>query len=183
MGGGWREGRWEGGREGGRQREGERESSESAVPRHPAAELEVSYMPLKSALSPAALSDEASTFPLALINATNRLMGLNTWPLRVGDCGGLNLQRGVAPCKQQLGEKGSGRPGSGRREGVWASQSRDRSSSECRAQLWVFQGTAQGILMVPRKEEESLSRRQSHKSPSFLMRLPLLFAFFFFPLQ
>ena len=82
---GWR---LEGGNEGGRERErkGERESSEFAIPRHPAAELEVSYMPLKSALSPAALSDEASTFPLALINATSRLMGLNTWPLRVGDC-------------------------------------------------------------------------------------------------
>lgn len=35
--------------------------------------------------------------------------------------------------------------------------------------------------MVPWKEEESLCRRQSHKSPSFLMRLPLSFAFFFFP--
>ena len=39
---------------------------------------------LQSALSPAALSDEASTFPLALITATRQLLGLNTWPPRVG---------------------------------------------------------------------------------------------------
>lgn len=78
-------------------------------------------MPLKSALSPAALSDEASIFPLALINATSQLMGLNTWSPRVGGCGGLNLQRGVDHCKQQLGGTGSGRnrqEGEGR-EGVW----------------------------------------------------------------
>ena len=49
---GWR---LEGGKKGEREREREREmkrgreSSESAIPRHPAAELEVSYMPLKSA--------------------------------------------------------------------------------------------------------------------------------------
>lgn len=74
-------------------------------------------MPLKSALSPAALSDEASIFPLALINATSRLMGLNTWSPRVGGCGGLNLQRGVVHCKQQLGGKGgAGRKGRGGRE-------------------------------------------------------------------
>lgn len=74
-------------------------------------------MPLKSAQSPAALSDEASIFPLALINATSRLMGLNTWPPRVGGCGGLNLQRGVAPSKQQLGGKGPGRSRQGGKRG------------------------------------------------------------------
>lgn len=41
---GWR---LEGGKEGEREMERGRESSESAIPRHPAAELEVSYMPLK----------------------------------------------------------------------------------------------------------------------------------------
>lgn len=61
-----------------------RELSESAIPQHPAEELEVSPLPLQSALSPAALSDEASTFPLELITATRQLLGLNTWPPRVG---------------------------------------------------------------------------------------------------
>lgn len=74
--------------------EGERRSSEFAIPRHPAAELEVSSAPLKSLLSPAAFSDEASTFPLALINATSQLVGLNTWPPRVGGLEGLIYREG-----------------------------------------------------------------------------------------
>lgn len=39
-----------------------RELSESAIPQHPAEELEVSPLPLQSALSPAALSDEGKHF-------------------------------------------------------------------------------------------------------------------------
>lgn len=62
-----------------RQREKEKNSTESAVPRHPAAELEVSCMPLKTLLSPAALRDEASIFLLILISATSQLVGYNTW--------------------------------------------------------------------------------------------------------
>lgn len=62
-----------------RRREEEKNSTESAIPRPPAAEVEVSHMPLKTFLSPAALRDEASTFLLPLINATSQLVGYDTW--------------------------------------------------------------------------------------------------------
>lgn len=62
-----------------RRREEEKNSTESAIPRPPAAEVEVSHMPLKTLLSPAALRDEASTFLLPLINATSQLVGYDTW--------------------------------------------------------------------------------------------------------
>lgn len=75
-----------------RRREEEKNSTESAIPRPPAAEVEVSHMPLKTFLSPAALCDEASTFLLLLINATSQLMGYNTWLGRAGDQGRLHSQ-------------------------------------------------------------------------------------------
>lgn len=93
-------------------REGERDgekkkknSTESAIPRPPAAEVEVRHMPLKTLLSPAAPCDEASTFLLPLINATSQLVGYNTWPERAGDPGRLR-RRGCAPLETAMGTAG-----------------------------------------------------------------------------
>lgn len=64
-----------------KEREGGK-STESAIPWHPAADLEVSAVPLRSILHPAAFHDEASSFPFGLINARSQITGNCTWPVQ-----------------------------------------------------------------------------------------------------
>lgn len=94
----------------------------------------------------------------------------------MGSCGGLNLQRGVAPCKQQLGGKGSGRSRQGR-ESSKSKTSNGSAASGAQSSALSVPGRGPGRNDGPRERGGEPRQAPIPSISHSLTKLPLFICF------